>query len=315
MAAPVDEETLKRLVDEMVAAKMKTLEAELAARGASAGSGSPLTSPRPLGSVKLGPPPEYTGNLPGISPTSWLYKVSSYLNATGVTGDTARIAVAGYHLSGAALSWWRRLEALPDTSTSKPKTWGEFCTALTAMFQDTNPVEHARDRLAALEQRTSVRQYATLFRNTAIEIPDISNDELKDRFLRGLKAAVKQEVRMRQPATFDEAVQVAERYDSLRYGTTGSGSGTKHHSHFFGNKAHEGPAPMDLGAVTDARQRWGSSNNSRASGNQPSSSGSGLSGKLTPELRQKLIREGRCFYCRETGHRALACPKRKQPPK
>lgn len=30
-------------------------------------------------------------------------------------------------------------------------------------------------------------------------------------------------------------------------------------------------------------------------------------GKLTPALRQKLVREGRCFYCRKSGHQVGSC--------
>ena len=31
--------------------------------------------------------------------------------------------------------------------------------------------------------------------------------------------------------------------------------------------------------------------------------------KLTPEQRQQLMKEGRCFRCRERGHMSNACPK------
>ena len=40
--------------------------------------------------------------------------------------------------------------------------------------------------------------------------------------------------------------------------------------------------------------------------------------KLTPELREQLFQEGRCFYCRRVGHRSNECdkaPRRKQPKK
>src|ERR1700749_4521235 len=30
--------------------------------------------------------------------------------------------------------------------------------------------------------------------------------------------------------------------------------------------------------------------------------------RLTPELREKLRHEGRCFYCREKGHSSFDCP-------
>ncbi len=30
--------------------------------------------------------------------------------------------------------------------------------------------------------------------------------------------------------------------------------------------------------------------------------------KLTPEDRDRLMKEGRCFYCKELGHTTLTCP-------
>ena len=118
---------------------------------------------------------------------------------------------------------------------------------------------------------------------------------------------------MRAPGTFDEAVQIAERFDSLRFSSQQSAG------RFFGDRSRpsDGSSPMELDALTEARPRWGSLYKGSNSPPRSSSTGgsSGLNGKLTPELRQKLIKEGRCFYCRETGHRALACPKRKQPSK
>lgn len=291
------------------------VEAEIQARIA-AGTlpvATAAPAPAPTGitaALKLGSPPDYSGNLHGHSPKAWLFKINAYFAAAGIfTTDLAKISFATYYLSGAALAWWRNLEGLPDTDPRKPATWATFQSALIASFEEANPVETARDRLASLQQRTSVRQYSMLLRNTALEIPGITSEELKDRFIRGLKKEVRQEVRMKAPATFEEAVVLAERWDSLRYSSykqaaTSSSFLGKNQSHSHSH-SHNGTAPMDLGAVTTAPRN----SNPR---NQPSGSKQPLGGKLTPELRQQLIKEGRCFYCRETGHVALECPKRKK---
>ena len=41
-----------------------------------------------------------------------------------------------------------------------------------------------------------------------------------------------------------------------------------------------------------------------------------LGGNLSESDKKKLMDEGRCFYCKEKGHRANRCPKkpRQQPP-
>ena len=37
-----------------------------------------------------------------------------------------------------------------------------------------------------------------------------------------------------------------------------------------------------------------------------------LGGNLTDADKKKLMDEGRCFYCKEKGHRANQCPKKPQ---
>lgn len=67
----------------------------------------------------------------------------------------------------------------------------------------------------------------------------------------------------------------------------------------FGNS--NDPSPMELGAMTDSRAH---------------PNGHGGNGqkrpKLTPALRQQLIKEGKCFYCCQAGHMAIDCPDKKK---
>ncbi|EFN59617.1 hypothetical protein CHLNCDRAFT_133051 [Chlorella variabilis] len=156
------------------------------------------------------------------------------------------------------------------------------------------------------DQTGSVRSYVTAIRNTALLIPGIQDAEIKDRFIRGLKQRTQQDVRMRAPATFEAAVEMAERFDALMYDRY-------RQSKPFGQTP--GPQPMELGAVMHNRHNPASGN--RWDRQQPSSFSPGNRRqpdrpKLTPELRQQLLREGKCFYCRKTGHMALQCPERRQ---
>jgi Zinc knuckle len=36
-------------------------------------------------------------------------------------------------------------------------------------------------------------------------------------------------------------------------------------------------------------------------------------GRMSNEERQKLIKEGRCFYCKDVGHLSRECPKKPKP--
>jgi hypothetical protein len=49
----------------------------------------------------------------------------------------------------------------------------------------------------------------------AMQVSDMTDAELLDRFMRGLKPRMRMEVTMREPQSFNEAVKFADRYDSL----------------------------------------------------------------------------------------------------
>lgn len=243
--------------------------------------------------IRLPKPEVFNGGKRLKDAEEWLFVMDTYLTASSVSLDIERITVASGYLRGPALTWWRRISRVGNHD--RPTTWHAFCQALLATFQPINPAETARDTLARLRQTTSVRQYASVMRDTALEIPGISDAELKDRFIRGLKAATQTEVRMRTPATFEEAVRVAERYDAIRYRTNHLNAPA---NPAFGRGGSSGPTPMELGAAIDQRSTQARPNNQRP--------------RLTPVMRQQLIKEGKCFYCRKPGHMALNCPERKK---
>jgi hypothetical protein len=125
----------------------------------------------------------------------------------------------------------------------------------------------------------------------SLQIPGTSNEELLDRFARGLKPRTRMEVTMRAPASFDEAVKLADRHDSLfsgfgftrqPAGFTRSGQGFAV-SQSVSNPILPTPTPMEI----DALRR------------KPS--------PLTPEERAPVQRTGGCFCCRQSGHVIANC--------
>jgi hypothetical protein len=105
------------------------------------------------------------------------------------------------------------------------------------------------------------------------------------------------EVVMREPQSFNEAVKLADRYDSLfspGFSFTNrqpSGFTTRSQSSVFPVSSAQStnpilptPTPMEI----DALRR------------KPS--------PLTPEERARLLKTGGCFYCRQCGHVLANCP-------
>ena len=226
----------------------------------------------------------------------WLYKADHYLTNSRITTDIERIAIASQYFSGAAFTWWRSLEL----DHAAPNTWDGFQAALLETFKEHNRAETARDRLAAARQVASVKTYATLLRNLKLEIPHIADDEIKDRFIRGLKRRTQEEVRMREPSSFEQAVKIAERYDSLLYRANSNNNGRPPSRYTPGGDS----TPMDLGAITHPNGQP-SLRRTNGDGQQPWS-------KLSDEERQQLIKEGKCFRCRQTGHISKTCPLRRE---
>jgi hypothetical protein len=246
----------------------------------------------------------------------WLFSLGLYCKARNINpNDPCLLPQLAILLRGAALTWWRTVHDSP----SQPRTPLEFAAALEAAFATINPVKTARDQLATIRQRKSVRDYAAQFRQITVFIPNITDDEKKDRFIRGLKPKVMEEVVMKDPATFADAVMMAERYDTIAFQLSRTGRPNQPpHSFYFreisnsngrGNHAADTASPMELGAIRSSPPRHA------PPGSHPPAGSQGASArftKLTPELRQQLLREGKCFYCRKPGHTAVACPNKRQ---
>lgn len=293
MALPADPQQIQAFIAAQVQAQVQEQLAAL-----QAAQPEPAHHHEEAPRLKVKVPEAFYGNSLKEDVELWLYQVDHWLRAGRIQLEMEKIILATGLLRGAALSWWRSVEL----ALNPPITWADFRARMKEAFQPINPVESARDRLARLRQTTSANAYAALFRNITLEIPGITDDEKKDRFIRGLKRRTQEEVRLRTPATFEHAVQLAVRYDSLMRPNNWSNGTARDGSSSYG------PAPMELGAIN---------NTSRPNGHHPNgrypngSSSPNQRTKLNPELRQQLIKEGKCFYCRRPGHRALQCPEKK----
>ena len=180
-----------------------------------------------------------------------------------------------------AAIWWRSHVEDADIHVVDMITdWRSFKNALTDQFKPVNAIKTARDKLASIKQVKSVQEYSANFRSLVLEIPGITEDEKIDRFSRGLKDNVRLEVELREPATLNEAIKVADRYDTI----------TSQH-----NKARPesvkrqtalpaptGPIPMD---IDNSRYR-----------------------KLTEKDKEQLMKNRAYFYCRKLGRMISSCP-------
>jgi hypothetical protein len=243
--------------------------------------------------LKLPLPKSFHGSSTAGAVENLLSDCEQYFFGMSVAADRQVLFAAGL-LGGSAKSWWRflcqRLEGTDEHASLY--LWSYFHAELLARFRAVNASRHARDKMASLKQDGSVRTYAYKLQELSTQVPSMQDEELLDRFIRGLKPRTRMEVVMREPESFDEAVKLADRFDSLFFPGFGFDRQPK------GNRIGTNPMPILSRPVNpvsdpttmeiDVLRRRGA--------------------PLTDAERDQLRKIGGCFRCRQPGHIAANCP-------
>ncbi|CAI5484601.1 unnamed protein product [Closterium sp. Yama58-4] len=208
---------------------------------------------------------------------TWLFMLNNYFAASGVQKADAqqRIEYAVTLLRGPALEWWRQLTqtavrraqtdghqqgvghaaaisslgSLALGVTTVPTTWEGFEAALKSRFDLVNASEAARKRLRHFRQIGNVQEYTRRFLSICNEIDDITEAEMRDRYLEGLKADIAEVIAIHGLSTFESVVAAAERVDAVR-SRRGRDDRDKGYSRLINDaRSRDGPSPMEIGAV------------------------------------------------------------------
>jgi Retrotransposon gag protein len=244
-------------------------------------------------------PDQYYGtNRPDVQ--DWLSQLRLYFRVVGETDPTKMVLFAVSQLRDTALNWWMHMEATGQDRTII--NMDAFANAVKNKFEPINPEAKARDQLHKLKQthRMTVQEYTSSFTNLALRIPTLTDEEKRDRYLRGLlEGRISQEVWLRDPETFDDAVKLAGRVEAAMFRNRPLPSNYRRSNYQYHYQSrdsyrnnHDRPVAMEIGNVGHASQR--------------------AQQRMNDEERARFMQEGRCFYCKEKGHRALACPRKKQ---
>lgn len=278
----------------------------------------------------------------------WMEYVERYMDVTG-TSEAARCDFAMFYLGGAALSLMQghRMNKLTSAAAGTATevgfwTWNWLKQKLRKQYQPFNKAQVIRDQLNRLRQgNDSVNGYLQAFIQLAGQLgnysqltPDgLSDNEKLAYFRRGLNVNLGLEIdKADGDMTYERATGLAAKIESA----VNSMANSKGHA--FSNT---------LGKPTvTSKGRFSPSSSSQASVGYGSGSGSSNSvptaqtvtklnellnngeeeedtreegeginlnaifKKLSQEERSKMMKEGRCFFCREVGHITKNCPKR-----
>lgn len=259
---------------------------------------------------------------------SWLYMIEKAFLITPDAVDNDKIAFAVQMLEKHAADWWRYLDISAGLDgTSLPSTWSSFSDVATAKFEPVNAVEQVRDKLAAMRQTGSVSAYAVAMCNLFQRLPTLHPLDRLDRFCRTLKPDVQRELRLRRPETLEDAIRMAESFDTLTY---------RHDTRAFAPVSrNNGPQPMELGALyTDENEDEDGRGNeeeddeyedlrlrmnameSRFERRLPTTAPpppKTIGAPLTAEQKTWARAKGLCWNCYKTGHGSSTCPLSKHP--
>jgi hypothetical protein len=230
---------------------------------------------------------------------SWIFVVNRYLRLSK-TEPELKVDIASTYLGGHANTWFQHwypiaLEVIhnhPDSNYSQhaPRyiSWETFVDDLRSAFQPPNSHQHLRDQWFNLSQKGTVAEYVSAFRALRLQL-ETTEDEALDKFIRGLKYNTRKEILVRGPNTVDEAIKMADRYDTAAFPPPFARLDSRPRPHYNPTANWQGPAPMEIDTMT----------------------GKSL-GKLDDATRESLRLSGSCFRCRQKGHIAKFCPKKQE---
>jgi Ty3 transposon capsid-like protein len=150
-----------------------------------------------------------------------------------------------------------------------------------------------QDEWAYLRQHGSVFEYVSILTALAMQINSLSQSQILDKFIRGLKPKTRIEVELRDPQTTEEAYRLADRFDRIVYGTYNSTFLTQRSSYNQSNSAYATVGtygePMQIDALRTRPRPRVSNFNSPCKPFAKSND------------RQRLYEQRLCFNCQKLG--------------
>ncbi len=252
-------------------------------------------------SIKLhtAPKPDYYyGSELHPDPNVWLWLVMMELQFAMKPdmSDHDKLNLAVLYLRGDALVWWHKCQLL-STPDARLDTWDKFSEAIKKQFGGINPADKAREGLAHLKQTGTVAKYISQFDSYCLQIPqqDMTDPEVKQRFMDGLKPEIAYRVRLQFPKSCREAMALAEQVDLVQPVVASSSASSAASQP---SQPEQGPEPMELCAMTQQ------SKHSRRQGARYDWP------PLTDMQKDYIRKHEGCTYCRRCfcGHTVVDCP-------
>jgi Retrotransposon gag protein/Zinc knuckle len=237
----------------------------------------------PIAGTRPRQPDKYHGQRDFLLLGNWIFSVDQYFILTDMPVHKQGPFVSTL-LRDEALLWFRSSYENWDPAT--PLTWEILRAAMRKYFAPPNEDRRLQDEWANLRQHGTVFEYVSVLSALAMRIPGLSQTQILDKFIRGLKPKTRIEVELRDPKTPDEAYRLADRFDRIVYGVKSTSFLTQNYNRYTPtanaspNANYGEPMQIDM-----FRPRQTGSRN-----------------------LQRLRAQGLCFTCKKPGHIAANCP-------
>ena len=227
-------------------------------------------------------PDKYHGQRDFLLLGNWIFSVDQYFILTDTPAHKQGPFVSTL-LRDEALLWYRSSYENWDPAT--PLTWDILRAAMRQYFAPPNEDRRLQDEWANLRQHGTVFEYVSVLTALAMRIPGLSQTQILDKFIRGLKPKTRIEVELRDPRTPDEAYRLADRFDRIVYGTKNTSFLTQNYNRYTptSNASMDYGDPMQIDTIRPRR--------------------------IGRNDIQRLRTQGLCFICKKPGHITANCPK------
>lgn len=286
---------------------------------------------------KINDPSVFTGKPYTIgsseqSVDEWLEYLERYMRVTGIN-LTTYCDFALFWLGGAALTFMTaemsKAELRNVTVENWYSKWQLFCEKLRKQYQPYNKAQVIRDQLDRLRQgQDTVNGYLQAFIRLAGQLSSIGDEEKLAYFRRGLKPRLAVEIdRADGVMTYERATGIAAKVESAvntleARSFTFSNKKTQNYNRSVAssNSASANSAAPSIqqrtqlaalqSVMPEREETAGNDSIEEGDPGLPLNAVQLKNKKLSFAEKGKLMKEGKCFYCKEPGHLIKACPKK-----
>lgn len=149
---------------------------------------------------------------------NWIFQMKQYLALVSIEENKKTLLLSTF-LTGEALLYFRT-QTLGMDLLNLDITWEGILEELRQYFTPPNNKERLMDEWTALQQTGSVTTYAGKLQALRLQLGNLTDAQILDKFIRGLRTRTKLEVQLRQPATIEAAIEIADSFDRIVYNSS-----------------------------------------------------------------------------------------------